>query len=78
MTAQERRRQAALKYSSGADRAAILAMLAPAGAPRDVAVGDDGWLARRRALRQAGHEVKQFDGVVFVDGVRSDDPGLAP
>lgn len=36
------------------------------------------WRERRRRLREEGHEVKQFEGRVLVDGKPSDDPGLYP
>ena len=49
------------------------------------ALGDDrgepeagGWRERRLRLRRAGHLVEQVDGVVYVDGRRSNDPGLRP
>lgn len=43
-------------------------------------VGDTArpWRAARLALRQAGCEVKQLDGVVYIDGVRSTDRSLYP
>lgn len=36
------------------------------------------WRAARRQLRQAGHDVQQVDGIVYIDGRRSDDLGLYP
>jgi hypothetical protein len=56
----------------------------PAVGLNPVDAGDAGgspaidWRERRLALRHAGHEVKQFDGIVYVDGVRSHDPELYP
>lgn len=38
----------------------------------------DDWREARRLLRAAGHEIKQYDGRVLVDGVRCDDPRLYP
>jgi hypothetical protein len=38
----------------------------------------DDWRENRRRLRQAGYEVKQYDGAVYVDGLRSDDRSLYP
>jgi len=122
------RLRTALKYSSGADRRAIRAMIAAIeteaenhhgdteGTEFTVIVSppmsktgarqDDGslmrpgakrcdlspcppclrgepeiaeaidWRVARRAMRRAGHEVKQLDGVVYVDGAGSDDPAL--
>lgn len=42
---------------------------------------DPDWHEHRQALRRAGHEVKQFDGVLYVDGLRADriaNPELFP
>jgi hypothetical protein len=36
------------------------------------------WRAARRALRQAGREIAQHDGAVYVDGLLSRDPALYP
>jgi hypothetical protein len=38
----------------------------------------EAWRLARRALRQAGHHVEQVDGIVYVDGLRCDDPALRP
>ena len=39
---------------------------------------DADWREARRLLREQGHEVKQFEGLLYVDGVRCDDPALLP
>lgn len=46
------------------------------GAPAPPGGASLDWRAARKALRLAGHEVKQLDGIVYVDGQRSDDPAL--
>lgn len=88
MTPGDRRRLAALKtglaFAGPGRRAEIKAMIAeleaagtvPPSCPAlpESPAGD--WRAARRALRRAGHEVKQFDGVVYVDGARSRDPRI--
>jgi hypothetical protein len=69
-----------LKFASGARRAEIQAMIgrleAAAAAPAAAEASIADWRDARRRLRQAGHEVKQFDGVVYVDGRASSDPRL--
>lgn len=65
-----------LAFAGRDRRAMILAQIAALDAPGEAA-GPADWRAARRALRQLGHEVKQIDGVVYVDGRRSDDPALA-
>lgn len=39
---------------------------------------DADWRERRRLLRLAGIEVKQFDGALYVDGRHCADPRLLP
>jgi hypothetical protein len=39
---------------------------------------EEDWREARRQLRAAGHEVRQYDGRVLVDGTPTDDPRLYP
>mgnify|MGYP001594665296 CR=1 FL=1 len=44
----------------------------------DILIGVSDWREARRRMRAAGHEIRQYDGIVLVDGAKSNDSRLSP